>query len=149
MPKSIIALAMASAASALVLPRATPAATVIPFLAPLCELSGVATNLVCDFPQQALTEGQCVDVTYQCPIHYPASFQAYLDGAAPAGTTCHITVYSDSGCAGDEVESGPLTVGSAGLICNESPFFGNALNGGELGSQLLPFGYKSSMLVCS
>jgi len=145
---SALAFLLASSTNALVLPRATPSATLVPYLAPLCEVTGLATGILCDFPQQTLSEGQCVDVTYQCPVHYPASFQAYLDGATD-GTTCHVTVFSASGCAGDEVESGSLSASSAGEVCNESPFFGKALNGGELGSQLLPFGFMSSRLDCS
>lgn len=75
---SSLVLVLASTASALVLPRATPSATVTPFLAPLCELSGIATNLVCHFPQQTLTEGQCVDVTYKCK--FLTSFQTCVHG---------------------------------------------------------------------
>ncbi|KAK5943313.1 hypothetical protein PMZ80_004320 [Knufia obscura] len=125
----------------------TTTATLSPYLAPACQVTDTATQLVCNFPALTLTVGQCQDITTQCAVHPPTSFTAQLNGANLDQQQCHIAVFPNFGCYGDEVDGGVLGVSQSG--CVEAPYFGKALNGGVLSSSLLPFGFKSAKLVCS
>ncbi|GKT64256.1 hypothetical protein ColTof4_06658 [Colletotrichum tofieldiae] len=119
-------------------------ATVTPFLAPACEITGAVTKALCEFPDLSLTAGKCQDVTYQCSIHPPTSFVAQLD--QDTSKRCYVAVFPDFGCSGNEVDSGVLGTTKSG--CTEAPYFGKLLTGGILSSSLLPFGFKSAKLVC-
>ncbi|KAI1863103.1 uncharacterized protein JN550_009839 [Neoarthrinium moseri] len=126
--------------------RAGETGTVEPYLAPGCQITDVATGLFCDFPSMSLTNSVCQDVTYQCSIHPPTSFTAALD--APTTSNCHVAVFANFGCTGDEVDGSRL--GTTPSSCVEAPFFGKIVDGGVLsGGSLLPFGFKSLKLVCN
>ncbi|KZP24116.1 hypothetical protein FIBSPDRAFT_430113 [Athelia psychrophila] len=125
--------------------RSNPSATLMPFLAPLCQITDPIFSLLCKFPTQTLSPGVCTEVTTPCVVHGPASFEAHFGSVTQEG--CRVTVFSNSGCSGEEVESGEVSATGPGT-CIESPFLGSALNGGEASSSLLPFGFKSSRLDC-
>ncbi|GAB0138117.1 hypothetical protein EsDP_00006361 [Epichloe bromicola] len=119
-------------------------ATVSPFLAPACEITGVGTKAVCDFPNLSLSAGKCQDVTYKCVIHPPTSFVAQLDQAT--SKRCYIAVFPDFGCLGKEVDSEVLGTTKSG--CTDAPYF-RKITGGVPSSSVLPFGFKSAKLVCA
>ncbi|KAK1983921.1 hypothetical protein LZ30DRAFT_652683 [Colletotrichum cereale] len=145
MKSSIIFCFTALASAAVIQQRDAECATVTPFLAPACEITGVATKALCDFPSLSLTAGKCQDVTYQCSIHPPTSFVAQLDQAS--SKRCYIAVFPDFGCSGSEVDSGVLGTTKSG--CTEAPYFGKLLTGGIVSSSVFPFGFKSAKLVCA
>ncbi|KAK2046176.1 hypothetical protein LZ31DRAFT_540587 [Colletotrichum somersetense] len=136
-----------ASAAAVVQQRTEPdCATVTPYLAPGCVITGVVTNIVCPFPLMSLKAGECQDVTTDCPIHPPTSFFAQLN--RPTASTCRVSVYPNFGCTGNPVDSGTL-LGTKQTMCIEAPYFGKALDGGVLSSTIFPFGFKSLKLICT
>ncbi|KAI6360394.1 hypothetical protein MCOR25_006763 [Pyricularia grisea] len=123
----------------------TTTATLTPYLAPLCDVSNLVTQALCNFAPISLTAGSCVAVTQPCAIHPPTSFRAKLDQPASG---CYVTVFPNPDCTGDQVATAQLTTDNT--LCNESPYLTKLLSGGVLSSaSLLPFGFKSAKLVCN
>ncbi|KAL0943328.1 uncharacterized protein CTRU02_201214 [Colletotrichum truncatum] len=140
---------LSTVASALTIQQRAPSdagAIVSPFLAPACQLTDIATEALCKFPNIALTPGQCQDVQHPCAIHPPTSFVAQL--TPNNSKKCYVAVFPNFGCTGDEVDTGALEA-SRQSKCIEAPYFGKLLSGGLLSSSILPFGFKSAKLVCA
>ncbi|KAK1566367.1 uncharacterized protein LY79DRAFT_644062 [Colletotrichum navitas] len=139
---------LAGLASAAVIQQRTAdeCATFTPFLAPLCAVSSLATNLLCPFTPLSLTANICQDIDTDCPIHPPTSFFGQLDQLTLR--TCRISVFPEFNCMGDSVDSGTL-LGKQKTNCIEAPYFDKLVEGGVASDTILPFGFKSVKLVCA
>ncbi|KAK2000709.1 hypothetical protein LX36DRAFT_407437 [Colletotrichum falcatum] len=142
---SITFLLAALASGAAIQQRDGECATVKPWLAPGCVITGTVTDEVCPFPEMALQAGVCQDVTTDCIIHPPTSFFTQL--TAPSLKRCYVGVFPAFGCQGNEVDSADLTTKKSN--CQGALYAQNALTSGLLpGSSILPFGFKSVKLIC-
>ncbi|EFQ25755.1 uncharacterized protein GLRG_00899 [Colletotrichum graminicola M1.001] len=139
-------LAGSASAAAIQQRAANDCATFTPFLAPLCAVSALATNLLCPFTPLSLTANICQNIDTACPIHPPTSFIGQLN--QPTLKKCRISVFPSFDCTGDSVDSGTLQ-GTNKTKCIEAPYFGKLVEGGVVSDTLLPFGYKSVKLVCA